>query len=316
MMVGMESYSMDLRERVVRACDEQIGTRMEIAEMFAVSTAWIRRLLQRRRETGGFSARPRGGRRFAAFDEAGLGPSEVCAAGATRRNPSRVAGPLRGAGQPHGRASGPARAGMSSKKKSLHAAEQDRPDVIAQRDAWRKKSQDVDPDRLVFLDESGAKTNMTRLYGRAFDGQRVVDSTPHGHWCTTTMVSSLRLDGTTAAMVIESPTDADVFEAYVGQVLAPTLGPGDIVIMDRLGPHKVPRIVHRIEATGAVVWLLPPYSPDFNPIEKMWSKIKEFLRSAKPRTYPALMKAIAQALKTVTDDDAQGWFGSCGYRYN
>ena len=157
---------------------------------------------------------------------------------------------------------------------------------------------------------------MTRLYGRAFDGQRVVDSTPQGHWCTTTMVSSLRLDGTTAAMVLEGPTDADVFEAYVGQVLAPSLRPGDIVVMDRLAPHKVPRIVHLIEATGAVVWLLPPYSPDFNPIEKMWSKIKEFLRSAKPRTYAALMTAIAQALETVVDADAQGWFGSCGYRYN
>jgi len=157
---------------------------------------------------------------------------------------------------------------------------------------------------------------MTRLYGRGFDGQRVVDSTPHGHWGTTTMVSSLRWDGTTAAMVIEGPTDTEVFEAYVQQVLAPTLRPGDIVVMDRLGPHKVPRIVQLIESTGAEVWLLPPYSPDFNPIEKMWSKIKQFVRSAKPRTYEELMTAIAQALETVAAADAHGWFGSCGYRYN
>ena len=130
------------------------------------------------------------------------------------------------------------------------------------------------------------------------------------------MISSLRLDGTTAAMVIEGPTDADVFEAYVERVLVPSLHPGDIMVLDRLGPHKMPRIVHRIEETGAVVWLLPPYSPDLNPIEKMWSKIKEFLRSAKPRTYAALLTALAAALETVGADDAQGWFGSCGYRYN
>jgi transposase len=205
---------------------------------------------------------------------------------------------------------------MSSKTKSLRAAEQDRPDVVAQRAAWREKIPDLDPHRLVFLDESGAKTNMTRLYGRAFDGQRVLDSTPHGHWCTTTMISSLRLDGSTAAMVIEGPTDADVFEAYVEQVLVPSLRPGDIVVMDRLGPHKAAKIVNRIEEAGAAVWLLPPYSPDFNPIEKMWSKIKEFLRSAKPRTYATLLTTIAAALEAVAADDAQGWFGSCGYRYN
>lgn len=205
---------------------------------------------------------------------------------------------------------------MSSKKKSLRAAEQDRPDVVAQREQWQEKTRELDPNRLVFLDESGAKTNMTRLYGRSFDGQRVVDSTPHGHWCTTTMISSLRLDGNTAAMVIPGPTDADVFAGYVEKVLVPSLRAGDIVVMDRLGPHRMPKIVHLIEQTGAVVWLLPPYSPDFNPIEKMWSKLKQFLRSAKPRTYAALLAAIAAALEAVVAEDAQGWFGSCGYRYN
>ena len=204
---------------------------------------------------------------------------------------------------------------MSSKKKSLRAAEQDRPDVKARRDVWRAKTQDVDLHRLVFLDESGAKTNMTRLYGRGFDGQRVVDSAPHGHWCTTTMLSSLRLDGNTAAMVIEGSTDADVFEAYVGQVLTPSLRDGDIVVMDNLAPHKMPKIVAAIEAAGAEVWLLPPYSPDLNPIEKMWSKIKAFLRAAKARTYDALVEAIAAALKTVVGTDAEGWFRSCGYCY-
>ena len=205
---------------------------------------------------------------------------------------------------------------MPAKKKSLHAAEQDRPDVKVQRDGWQEKIADVDLGRLVFLDESGAKTNMTRLYGRSFDSRRLVDATPHGHWCTTTMLSSIRLDGATAAMVIEGPTDADVFRAYVEDVLVRSLRPGDIVVMDNLAPHKNPGVAEAIEAAGAEVWFLPPYSPDLNPIEKMWSKIKAFLRSVKARTYEALLQAVTAALQRITASDAKGWFESCGYRYD
>ncbi len=185
----------------------------------------------------------------------------------------------------------------------------------AQRQAWREHIAQVDPHRLVFLDESGAKTNMTRLYGRTIGGGRVVDSAPGGHWCTTTMLSALRLDGSTAAMVIDGPTDREVFEAYVRHVLVPSLRDGDIVVLDNLAPHKTPAIVAAIEASGAEVWFLPPYSPDLNPIEKMWSKVKQFLRSAKARTEEALLDAIAAALKSVCASDAQGWFSSCGCRY-
>jgi transposase len=202
---------------------------------------------------------------------------------------------------------------MPSKKKSLRAAEQDRPEMKAQREAWKQKTANVDLRRFVFLDESGAKTNMTRLYGRAFGGQRVRDNAPHGHWCTTTMISSIRLDGSTAPLVIEGPTDRDVFESFVSQVLVPTLGAGDIVVMDNLSPHKTSAVLDAIEATGAEVWFLPPYSPDFNPIEKMWSKIKAFLRKVKARTYEALIAAIGAALATVTGSDALNWFQSCGY---
>ena len=202
---------------------------------------------------------------------------------------------------------------MSSKKKSLRAAEQDRADVKAQREAWRQKAARLDVRRLVFLDESGAKTNMTRLYGRSFDGQRVVDATPHGHWCTTTMLSAMRLDGSTAPMVIEGPTDAEVFEAYVGQVLTQSLRAGDIVVMDNLAPHKKPGVIAAIQAAGAEVWFLPPYSPDFNPVEKMWSKIKAFLRKAKARTWETLLAAIKEAPQDVSASDARNWFQSCGY---
>lgn len=165
----------------------------------------------------------------------------------------------------------------------------------------------------MFLDESAAKTNMTRLRGRAPRGQRVYDGAPFGHWCTTTMISSIRMDGTTACMTVDGATDADVFEAFARSVLVPTLKAGDIVVMDNLSAHKVPRTVRLIEQVGARVLFLPAYSPDLNPIEKMWSKVKEFLRAAKARTEEALWTAIAAALASVTAQDAIGWFASCGY---
>ena len=154
---------------------------------------------------------------------------------------------------------------------------------------------------------------MTRLRGRAKGGGRVVDDTPHGHWYTTTMISSIRLDGSTACMAIDGATDKDIFREYVRGVLLPTLQSGNIVIMDNLPAHKDHEAIKLIESAGAEVWFLPPYSPDLNPIEKMWSKIKEFLRAAKARTQELLYDAIAAALKTITSQDVRGWFESCGY---
>jgi transposase len=171
-------------------------------------------------------------------------------------------------------------------------------------------------EKLVFIDESGAKTNMTRLYGRAKSGKRAVDNTPSGHWCTTTMISSMRLDGSTACMVVDGATDKDVFKAYVQHILCPTLKPGDIVIMDNLSAHKNQEVKDLIESVDAEIWFLPPYSPDLNPIEKMWSKIKAILRSLKARTEQALVDAIAKALDAITASDAKGWFESCGYTFS
>jgi transposase len=165
----------------------------------------------------------------------------------------------------------------------------------------------------VFLDESGAKTDMTRLYARSFDGERIVDSTPQSHWHTTTMISALRLDGSSESMAIEGATDGEVFQAYVDKVLSLSLKPGEIVVMDNLSPHRMHGVRKSIEAKGAELWFLPPYSPDMNPIEKMWSKIKAFLRKVKARTEEALFIAIRDALRTVTASDALGWFASCGY---
>lgn len=157
---------------------------------------------------------------------------------------------------------------------------------------------------------------MTRLRGRALRGQRVHDHAPAGHWGATTMIGAVRLDGTTACMTIEDATDTEVFRAFVQQVLLPTLRPGDVVIMDNLSPHKNLETVRLLEQAGMRVRFLPPYSPDFNPIEKLWSKVKAALRAAKARTIAALNTAIAAALDSVTPEDAAGWFASCGYSIN
>jgi transposase len=168
-------------------------------------------------------------------------------------------------------------------------------------------------ERLVFLDESGAKTNLTRLWGRVVGGQRLHAHAPGGRWSTTTMLAALRISGPTAPMVVNGPVDTDVFRAYVRQVLIPVLRPGDIVVLDNLSSHKAPDIQQGIQQAHAQVWYLPPYSPDLNPIEQMWSKVKNALRTAAARTEESLYDAIAQALHSVNRQDAKGWLHHCGY---
>jgi transposase len=171
----------------------------------------------------------------------------------------------------------------------------------------------IDPARLVFLDESGVSTEMTRSYGRALRGERVHEATPAGHWSTLTLLGAMTRKGLLAAMTVDSPTDGDVFLAYLDQVLCPQLEPGQIVILDNLGAHKVEGVRERIEATGAQLLYLPPYSPDFNPIEQAWSKLKQHLRKAKARTVELLEEAVAEALASITPRDATAWFRHCGY---
>jgi transposase len=166
---------------------------------------------------------------------------------------------------------------------------------------------------LVFLDESGASTQMTRNYGRARRGERVREATPQGHWRCVTMLAALTTGGLQAPMTIESATDGDVFLTYLEQVLCPTLRCGQVVIMDNLAAHKVAGVRQLIESTGARLLYLPPYSPDFNPIEQAWSKIKQLLRSAKARSLEALESAIAEALAAVSAENASAWFAHCGY---
>ena len=198
-------------------------------------------------------------------------------------------------------------------KKTLRASEQDRADVKLHREQWSEEQGSFDFSRLVFLDETGAKTNMTRLRGRALGGRRLVDSAPHGHWCTTTIIGAMRLDGSTACMAVDGATDKDVFREYVRRVLVPALRTGDIVVLDNLSAHKDRPTRELVEEAGATLRFLPPYSPDFNPIEKMWSKVKTFLRARKARTEDDLYQAIGKSLKIITSQDAEGWFRSCGY---
>ena len=198
-------------------------------------------------------------------------------------------------------------------KKTLKASEQDREDVKIAREEWKNKQKDFDTTHLVFIDETGAKTNMTRLYGRAMLGQRCFDSAPDGRWERTTLLSALRVTGQTQSLVFEGALDTKMYEAYMEKFLLPTLNPGDIVIADNLNVHKSENVRRMVEGVGASYLPLPPYSPDLNPIEKMWSKIKQYLRGIKARTQESLEAAIGCALDTITSEDAQGWFASCGY---
>jgi transposase len=156
---------------------------------------------------------------------------------------------------------------------------------------------------------------LTRLYGRIRGGQRLHAHAPGGHWFTTTMIAALRVSGPTAPMVIRGPVDTDVFRAYTQRVLVPTLNKGDIVVLDNLSSHKAPDIRACIEEAGATLRFLPPYSPDLNPIEMMWSKVKAYLRRAAARTEINLNDAVAHALQTVNKDDAAAWLRHCNYGY-
>lgn len=172
----------------------------------------------------------------------------------------------------------------------------------------------IAPEQLIFLDESGVTRQMTRLWGRAPKGVRIVEPTPQGQWQVLTTIGAMSLRGIEAAMTIAAPTDGEVFCTYVAQVLCEKLQPGDVVVLDNLSAHKVAGIAELIAACGAQLLYLPPYSPELNPIEKAWSKFKQFLRAAKARTAEALEQAVTAALKTITSDDAAAWFRHSGYR--
>lgn len=187
---------------------------------------------------------------------------------------------------------------------------------MAQRRAeWRVAQAGLDPQRLVFLDETWANTNMTRARGRSLRGTRLISKVPHGHWKTTTFLAALRTTGLTAPLVIDGAVNGALFLAYVRQQLVPTLGAGDIVVLDNLSAHKVAGVREAIESAGAHVWYLPPYSPDLNPIETVFSKFKALLRTAGERTVEALWATCGRLAEQFPESECRNHIRHCGYRY-
>jgi transposase len=200
-----------------------------------------------------------------------------------------------------------------AQKKSLHAAEQDRADVAEKRREFIRRQPSLDPDRLIFIDETWAATSMARRRGRAARGLRLLSPVPHGHWKITTLVAGLRRSGITAPCVFDGAINGARFRAYVEQMLAPTLRPDDIVLLDNLSSHKIAGVADAITAQGARLVYLPPYSPDLNPIEQAFAKFKAAMRKAAERTRDGLWRTIGQTLDLYPPQECRNFFAKAGY---
>jgi len=198
-------------------------------------------------------------------------------------------------------------------KKTVIASERDRPDIARRRAQWIEHQSRIKPERLVFIDETWTKTNMAPLGGWAPRGARLVAKVPHGHWKTLTFVAALRHDRIEAPFVLDGPVNGECFKTYVEKVLVPTLAAGDLVLMDNLGSHKGKAIRRAIRAAGAKLFFLPKYSPDLNPIEQVFAKLKHLLRKAAARTVEAVIAAIGQLLGTYTPQECANYFTNAGY---
>lgn len=304
--------SNDIRKRII-AAKEKGYSHQRIAKEMCVSVSTISRLLSLYRESGSYHARPLNNGRKPRLDQATL----ERIANRINEQPDIALHELKE--ELSLPVSVPALCNTINKKlglqrkKTAHAAEQHREDVAAKRKAWKQNQQNLEMSRLVFLDESGVNTGMTRLYGRASKHERVIEAVPDTRFHRTTILSSMRLDGTTVPLVFEGALNGDIFRKYISQLLVPSLRAGDIVVMDNLSSHKVSGVVQAIEAVGASVLFLPPYSSDLNPIELMWSKVKAILRKLKIRAKELLDAAIAFAIDSVSASDIAGWFLHDGY---
>jgi transposase len=307
----MRPYSTDLRERVAAAVDHQEGSLRQIARRFRVSLSFIARLLQRRRDADTLEPKPHGG-----------GPPPVLGPDDRQRLAALIRGQPDATLEQLKQRGGFTcslktlwlalrRRGLTLKTKSLHASDQDRPDVQTKRRPFRRKVKRIEPERLVFVDETGVTTAMTPAYAWAPRGERASASAP-GSWESVTVTAALGLDGVRAPLAFPGSTDTAAFQSYVDQVLVPALHAGDVVVLDNLKPHLAPGVAAAIERAGASVLPLPPYSPDSTPIEEMYSGVKEFLRRVAARTKGDLYDAIGEALEEVTPQDIIGWFKEAG----
>jgi transposase len=306
----MPIYSQDLRKRVIDALGRPDGSFRKVASRFQVSVSFITRLVQHRRLTGSTEPKPHGGGRPPA-----LGPGDLerlCEL--IRERPDATLEELRQALGVTCSLMAISRAlrdklEITREKKDRHARERDTPEVQRKREDFREEVARLDPQRLVFVDETGANTAMARTYGRAPAGERVHGVAP-GHREAVTLICGMRLSGVTAPMILEGATDAAAFEVYVERVLVPELRRGDVVIWDNLKPHQARAAVEAVEHAGARVVPLPPWSPDLSPIEEMLSKVQGALRSAAARTKETVYSAIGPALHDVSPQDISGWFQS------
>lgn len=216
---------------------------------------------------------------------------------------------VRGAGEPRDDESGAHPARMDPEKKSRRASERD----ATKRATWRERTAGIEPDRFVWIDETGSNLGLTRTHSRAPRGQRAYGDAPQRRGPNRTLITALTLDGFGPGLLLDEAIDRTTFDGYIVHRLAPTLKPGQIVVVDNLKVHYSDRARAVIEAQGAHLWYLPPYSPDLTPIEDAFSKVKAFLRNAAPRTLEQHSTAIWAALRTVTPNDAAGWYAHAGY---
>jgi len=309
-----KTLSLDLRERVVAAVSQGMSCR-QAAVRFGVSPASAIRWCSLQRDTGSPKAKPQGGDRRSGPIEA-----QACVILSLLKERSDITlkelqAELDAAGYHFGIGTLWRFFDRHARtwKKTAHASEQDRPNVAQHRQSWRAEQGQLDSCRLIFIDETWAATNMARLYGRAPKGQRLRASIPHGHYKSTTFVAGLRLRGMTAPMVLDGPINGSTFQAYVDQILVPELGRSDIVVMDNLSSHKGAGIRAAIEAAGAKLVYLPPYSPDLNPIENAFSKLKAGLRKASERTVESLWNTIGALIPTFTPRECANFFKAAGY---
>src|SRR5262249_23958513 len=303
----MTPYSEDLRQRILETVERREGSLRQIARRFLVSLSFVTRLLQLHRSTGSLQPRPHGG-----GNPAKLGPQDLeRLRELVRQQPDATLEELRQRLGVSCCTMTIARAlrklGLPRKKKVPRAQEQDRPDVQERRQEFCEELAGVDPRRLVFVDECGANTAMTRTHGRAPVGERVYTNTP-GHWDSITLTCGMRLSGVTATLAFPGATNTDVFETYVEEGLVPELKPGDVGIWSNLKPHQSEEAIEAVEEAGAEVVPLPPWSPDLTPIEEMISKVKGSLRSAAARTKETVYAAFCSALHDVTLENIAGWF--------
>jgi transposase len=308
--IPMRPYSLDLRQRVAQAVDNHEGSLRQLARRFFVSLSFVARLLALRRQTQSLDPRPHRGGRRPAIDGADLDRLRQLVADQPDATLDELAQRL-GKGSTAAVCRALRRLNITRKKKVLRADQRQRPDVLRKRKEFLQELATTDPEHRVYVDEFGATTAMARTHGRAAVGERVYDSVP-GKWESMTVIAGMRLGGVMGTGAFAGATDTPTFRVYAEQVLAPELRPDDVVILDNLKPHKDKEVVAAIEAAGARVLPLPPWSPDLSPIEEMFSKVKGLLRDAAARTAEGLMAAVGQALEAVCPEDIRGWFGSRG----